>query len=125
MFAWAFMPEGTLRSLAFVLATSSWILSLSINLNIFMRFDGYYILSGWWGIENLQRKSFSLGKWKLTEILFGLNRTAPENVSSLTRRKLVLYAWGVWIYRFFLFLAIALLVYHFFQVVGDTAFCAG
>jgi putative peptide zinc metalloprotease protein len=122
-FVWAFMPDGILRSMAFVLATSSWILSLSINLNIFMRFDGYYILSDWWGVENLQRKSFSLGKWKLTEVLFGLNRVAPENVSRSTRNKLVLYSWGTWIYRFFLFLAIALIVYHlFFKLLGIILF---
>ncbi len=53
--AWAFMPDGVLRSVAFVLATSSWILSLSVNLNFFMHFDGYYILSDWWGVENLQK----------------------------------------------------------------------
>lgn len=122
-FAWAFMPEGIMRSTAFVLATSSWLLSISINLNIFMRFDGYYILSDWWGIENLQKKSFNLGRWKMSEILFGLNRPSPENVSSITQKKLILYAWGTWIYRFFLFLAIALLVYHFFfKLLGVILF---
>lgn len=122
-FAWAFMTDGILRSTAFVLATSSWLLSLSINLNIFMRFDGYYILSDWWGIENLQKKSFNLGRWKLSELLFGLNRKPPENVSSSTRKKLILFAWATWVYRFFLFLAIALLVYHFFfKLLGIILF---
>ena len=122
-FAWAFMPEGIMRSTAFVLATSSWLLSISINLNVFMRFDGYYILSDWWGIENLQKKSFNLGRWKMSEILFGLNRPSPENVSRITQKKLILYAWGTWIYRFFLFLAIALLVYHFFfKLLGVILF---
>lgn len=31
-----------------------------------------------------------------------------------TQRLLLIYAWAIWIYRFFLFLGIALLVYHFF-----------
>ena len=34
---------GSLRSAAFVIATISWVMSLTINLNILMRFDGYYI----------------------------------------------------------------------------------
>jgi hypothetical protein len=34
---------GLLRSAAFVIATISWVMSLTINLNILMRFDGYYI----------------------------------------------------------------------------------
>ncbi len=38
----------------------------------------------------------------------------PERLSDGMAFKLTLYAWGVWIYRFFLFIGIALLVYHFF-----------
>ena len=44
-FCWGFLPEGMLKSAAFILATTSWILSLAFNLNALMRFDGYYILS--------------------------------------------------------------------------------
>ena len=97
-----------------MIATTSWIMSLAINLNILMRFDGYYILSDVLGVENMQDRSFALGKWRLREILFALGLPAPGNFSDLLRRKLIIYAWSVWIYRFFLFLGIALLVYHFF-----------
>src|SRR5690606_27857682 len=35
------------------------------------------------------------------------------------RKTLLIYAYGTWIYRFFLFLGIALLVYHlFFKLLG-------
>lgn len=113
-FLWAFLPDGHAKSVAFVLATTSWIMSLLVNLNPFMRFDGYYILSDAWGIPNLQPRSFELARWRLREALFGLNKTPPEQFSPLTRRMLILYAFGTWIYRFLLFLGIALLVYHFF-----------
>ncbi len=43
-FWWAFLPDGPFRSIAFVLATTSWVLSLFVNLNPFMRFDGYYLM---------------------------------------------------------------------------------
>ncbi len=122
-FAWAFMPDGIFRSMAFLLATSSWLMSLSVNLNAFMRFDGYYILSDWWGIENLQKRSFDFGRWKLREFLFGLKKPPPENLSRSTINKLIVYAWGVWIYRFFLFIGIALLVYFFFfKLLGIILF---
>ncbi len=122
-FVWAFLPDGILKSMAFLLATSSWLLSLSINLNPFMRFDGYYILSDLWGIENLQTRAFEFGRWKIRELLFALNKPAPEKLQSHTINKLVLYAWGTWIYRFFLFLGIALLVYYFFfKVLGIILF---
>ena len=45
--AWGFMADGTGRSVAFLVATTSWIATLTINLSPFMRFDGYYVLSDW------------------------------------------------------------------------------
>ncbi|MBT7952623.1 MAG: biotin/lipoyl-binding protein [Gammaproteobacteria bacterium] len=113
-FLWSFLPDGLIRSAAFIIATTSWIMSLVINLNILMRFDGYYILSDLLGVENLQSRSFALGQWKLRELLFDLGIVAPGNFPPLLGKKLIIYAWSVWIYRFFLFLGIALLVYHFF-----------
>ncbi len=122
-FLWSFLPDGLLRSAAFIIATTSWIMSLAINLNILMRFDGYYILSDLLGVENLQDRSFALGKWRLREILFDLRLPAPGGFPAPVRRKLIIYAWSVWVYRFFLFLGIALLVYHFFfKVLGLLLF---
>ena len=42
-FAWAILPDGGLKSVAFFIATTSWISSLAINVSPFMRFDGYYV----------------------------------------------------------------------------------
>lgn len=113
-FMWVFLPDGHLRSIAFVLATTSWVMSLLVNLNPFMRFDGYYILADAWGIPNLQQRGFAMARWWLREKLFALNRQPPEKFALFTRRALIAYAIGTWIYRFLLFLGIALLVYHFF-----------
>lgn len=113
-FLWAFLPDGHLRSIAFVLATTSWTLSLLVNLNPFMRFDGYYILADAWGIPNLQNRGFAMARWWLRERIFGLNHNPPEKFAPNTQRALIAYAIGTWIYRFMLFLGIALLVYHFF-----------
>jgi putative peptide zinc metalloprotease protein len=122
-FLWSFLPDGMIRSAAFIIATTSWIMSLAINLNILMRFDGYYILSDLLEVENLQSRSFALGKWRLRELLFDLGVPAPGGFTSLKRKKLIVYAWSVWVYRFFLFLGIALLVYHFFfKVLGLILF---
>ena len=38
-FCWGFLPEGMLKSAAFILASTSWMLSLAINSNVLMRFD--------------------------------------------------------------------------------------
>lgn len=122
-FCWGFLPDGILKSAAFIMATTSWILSLAINSNILMRFDGYYIFSDLLGVQNLQKRSFDVGKWKLTELLFNLKLKPPEAFPSAMLMKLYLYAWSVWIYRFFLFIGIAILVYYFFfKLLGIILF---
>ena len=121
--AWVFLPDGNLRAIAFTTATLSWILSLTINLNPFMKFDGYYILSDALGFENLQARGFATAKWWLREKLFGIGKPVPEHLSTGMRKFVIVHAFGVWIYRFFLFLGIALLVYHFFfKVLGVIMF---
>lgn len=122
-FMWALLPEGTLRSVAFILATTSWVMSLGINLNPFMRFDGYYVLSDLIGVPNLQPRTFALGRWRLRELLFDLGEPAPEPLPRGMRRFLIAYAWMTWIYRLVLFIGIALLVYHlFFKLLGVILF---
>ena len=112
--AWLLMEDGPGRAAVFFLATASWTMSLLINLNPFMRFDGYHILADTLGVENLQSRGFALAKWRLREFLFGLGAPVPEMLPSALHRTLILHAWGTWIYRFFLFLGIAFLVYSFF-----------
>jgi len=88
-----------------------------------MRFDGYYVLSDWLGIPNLQDRAFAFGRWQLRRLLFGLDIPMPEPVAAAQRRFLVCFAWGTWAYRFMLFFGIALMVYHyFFKLLGLILF---
>jgi putative peptide zinc metalloprotease protein len=122
-FAWNFLGDGVWRSLAFIVATTSWILGAAINLNPLMRFDGYYVLSDWLEIPNLHDRSFAFGRWQLRRLLFGLESPPPEAVTPSRRRFLVAFAWAVWAYRLGLFLGIALMVYHyFFKLLGLILF---
>lgn len=114
LLAWSFLPDGPLRSAAFLLASSTWVLTLAVNLNPLMRFDGYYLLSDALGISNLQDRAFAYGRWQLRQWLFALGDAPPEFLPARTRRVVLVYAYATWAYRFFLFLGIALLVYHFF-----------
>jgi putative peptide zinc metalloprotease protein len=120
---WVFLPDGAARSVCFVLATTGWIITLAVNLNPFMRFDGYYLLSDSLGVENLGPRSFALARWRLREKLFGIGEPPPEAMAPGLRRTLIAYAFGTWIYRLFLFIGIALLVYaFFFKVLGIVLF---
>lgn len=116
---WALAPPGGLRDAMQIAAVVSWIGTLAINLNPLMRFDGYYLLADALGAPNLQDRAFLMGKWRLREALFGLNEPPPENVADRLRRFMIVYAFAIWIYRFFLFLGVAVLVYHLaFKALG-------
>lgn len=122
-FAWSFLPDGPMRSVAFFVATTSWVTSLLVNLSPFMRFDGYFAFSDWLRAENLQPRSFALARWHLRESLFGLKEAAPEVLPSWRMRWFIAYAYATWLYRLVLFLGIALLVYHFaFKLLGILLF---
>jgi len=123
IFAWNFLGDGVVRSFVFIMATTSLLTGLGINLSPFMRFDGYYVLADWLGIPNLHDRAFAFGKWQLRRLLFGLDLPMPEPVSLVRRRLLVWFAWATWVYRVTLFLAIAFVVYqYFFKVLGIMLF---
>ena len=123
IFAWNFLDDGMARSLVFIVATTSLMVGAAINLSPLMRFDGYFVLSDWLGIPNLHERAFAFGRWQLRRLLLGLDRPMPVPASATQRRFLVYFAWGVWVYRFMLFLGIALMVYHyFFKLLGLILF---
>ena len=122
-FAWSFLPDGPWRSVAFFVATTSWVTSLLVNLSPFMRFDGYFAFSDLLRAENLQPRAFALARWHLRETLFGWGQTPPETLPVWRARLFIGYAYATWLYRLTLFLGIALLVYHFaFKLLGIVLF---
>ncbi|WAG81783.1 biotin/lipoyl-binding protein [Metapseudomonas furukawaii] len=119
LLAWSLLPDGPLRTSAFMLASATWITTLIINLNPFMRFDGYFLISDFWGVDNLQNRAFALCRWRLREALFGYGEPAPEPWPAAMQRRLLVWGYGSWLWRAVLFFGIALAVYHlFFKVLG-------
>ena len=121
---WSFLPEGPLRAGVFMLPTSTWVVTLAINASPFTRFDGYYLLGDWLNVPNLHERTFALGRWWLRERLFGYGDAPPQQLPRRLHRFLIGFAWVTWIYRFVLFLSIALLVFHvFFRALGIVLMC--
>lgn len=121
--AWSFLPDGGLRGAMFFLATTSWIMTLAVNASPFMRFDGYYMMSDATGIPNLHDEAARLVKHFLRKHLLGFE--APEPVLEGDRPPpwLLWFGLGTMVYRFFLFLGIAVTVYHyFFKALGIFLF---
>jgi putative peptide zinc metalloprotease protein len=113
LFAWGSLSNGPARSVAFLVATSTWLTTVLLNASPFMRYDGYYVLSDWLEIPNLHTRAFALAQWWLRQTLLGLGDPVPEEMPPHRRRLLVAFAFLTWIYRFTLFLGIAAIVYHF------------
>jgi len=121
--AWSFLPDGPLRSAAFLVATVTWVTTLAINLSPFMRFDGYYLLADALDMPNLQDRAFGVARWQLREWLFGFGEEPPEHFAPRLRTGLLVYSFSTWIYRLVLFLGIAVLVYQmFFKALGILLF---
>lgn len=119
MFLWGILDDGLLRSVCFYLFVTSWLSSLAINTTPFLKWDGYYMFSDLIGIQNLQSRGFGLGKWQLREWLFKWGDEVPLKLTPTMHKVVVGYAYGAWIKRFFIFLAIGILIYQkLFKVIG-------
>lgn len=124
MALWGFTPHGILNSIFFLLSSTSLISTLLVNLNPAMRFDGYYVLSDLWGIDNLSTRSTQFTRWFLRKHLLGLNAPCPlRSPKRNDQVRMVVYSIYAWIYRLFLYLGIAVLVYYkFTKVLGVVLF---
>lgn len=121
---WALSQPGIMQSIFFVISSVTWVSSLIVNINPAMRFDGYYLLSDWWGIDNLQPRAFAVTRWWLRKFLFGLDLPCPEErIDKRMITSLVLYTLYTWAYRVVLYTAIAFFVYFVFtKVLGIFLF---
>jgi putative peptide zinc metalloprotease protein len=118
--AWALAPEGAMKAMLFVLATSTWLITLAINASPFMRFDGYFLLSDALDFPNLHERATACGKWWVRTTFFRLPETMPEpGLDARQVRWLVAFALVTWIYRLTVFFGIAVAVYFmFFKLLG-------
>jgi len=121
---WAFSPEGGAKNVFFVLASSTWVMTLAINASPFMRFDGYFVLSDLLNFPNLHERAGACAKWWMRRTFFGLDSPMPEpQLKPGQRAGLIAFAYVTWIYRLTVFIGIALLVYHFaFKLLGIFLF---
>ncbi len=117
---WLWLPEGLPKAVAFTVAVTTWSLTLLVNLNPFMRFDGYFLLSDYWDIPNLQQRAFDLGKHYIRSLLMGIEKPGPLTGESRQRNLwLITYAYTTWLYRLGLYVGLALVAYHaLFKLAG-------
>ena len=120
---WCNTHNLTLQAVCYVTIAVNWLGSVFINVSPFMRFDGYYVLSDFMRMPNLQNRAFALTRWQLRKWLFGWTDSPPERFTEKMHYFLIAYSIFTWIYRLILYFGIALLVYHLFiKVVGIILF---
>ncbi|CAG9000942.1 MAG: hypothetical protein CENE_02950 [Candidatus Celerinatantimonas neptuna] len=114
-FLWAILPEGILRSVCFVIATTAWVVSIIININPLARFDGYYFVSDAFNIANLHPRSLALSRYWLRRLIWG-KRTLPppESLKPLRAKLMTGYGILVWCYRVALLTGIGYFAYRLF-----------
>jgi len=117
--AWSLSPDGTVKSALFFLATTSWLLTLLVNVSPFLRFDGYFILMDAVDFPNLHQRSGAFARIWLRRVLLGFNDAWPEDIQGNGKTFLIVFAFMTWLYRLVVFLGLAVLVYYFFfKVLG-------
>lgn len=120
---WCFVPPGAVQSALFALATATWLLTVAINVNPLMRFDGYFLLSDALGVENLQPRAFALLRYRFRTVCLGITAMDPEPaLSERMRRTLTVYGAATLVYRISIALGIGMLLYYFtFKLLGILA----
>lgn len=115
---WLLNISAFTNDITLYLASVTWITTVLFNANPLMRFDGYYLLSDFLNIKNLQQKSFSIVGQKFREIVFGFHFQKQEG-----QRALILYGVGAVLYRILVITGVALVLYNFvFRLLGFFLF---
>lgn len=94
--------------------------TLIFNLNPLMRFDGYYILSDYLGVFNLNSRSRDVLGSVIQRFLFRLDVSVEEDLPKLTKTSLMIYAACAAPYRVFIGLVIAVYLSGKFFVFGTA-----
>jgi len=119
LIVWHISPPGLIQNTAYFIAFISLFLSIFINSNPLMRFDGYYLLSDLLGIDNLQPRAVQFFRWKRRNLSLGTDTEAPEDLPAKKEKFFVLFGTAQTIYMCFLYSGIAFTVYYFvFKPLG-------
>lgn len=110
-FAWSITGQGTWHTVFFVLSSLSVISTFIVNFNVLMRFDGYYMLSEWLAIDDLQERSFDI-LYSLMSKSLGLP-SEPIELELPKTLAFATYALAVIVYRIVLYCVI---IYFFYQL---------
>jgi putative peptide zinc metalloprotease protein len=117
-FLWWFSEPGLFHSICLNLMFVCGVSTLLFNGNPLLRYDGYFILSDWLEIPNLQHQGAATVRRHLSNWYFGIDNrlSRPESM----RQEILLFAYGMasTVYRLILTFSIMWVLYRWLQPHG-------
>ena len=121
---WVNTVPGLTHSVAYFVFAVSIINTVLINGNPFIRYDGYFMLMDFIGIDNLQQRATERAKTLWRKHLFGLDLPTKDHTKGWKRHFLALFGVCTFIYRIFLYTSIIMIVYFQFpKAIGIVLLC--
>jgi len=121
---WVNTVPGLTHSVAYFIFAVSIINTVLINGNPFIRYDGYFMLMDFLGIDNLQQRATERTKALWRKHLFGLDLPTNDNTHGWKRPFLVVFGICSFAYRLFLYTSIIMIVYFQFpKAIGIVLLC--
>ena len=109
---WAVSGDGAVHQVAYYTMLIASVSTVVFNANPLLRYDGYYILSDWLEIPNLQQKSRDYTLGLVRRYVFGVKSQQPLPPTLGQRLWLVVYSVASTVYRIFIGFAIMLMVIY-------------
>ena len=121
---WVNTVPGLTHSVAYFIFAVSIINTVLINGNPFIRYDGYFMLMDFSGIDNLQQRATERTKALWRKHLFGLDLPTRDHTHGWKRYFLVIFGICSFVYRIFLYTSIIMIVYFQFpKAIGIVLLC--
>lgn len=118
LFFWLSLEPGVMRTLAWNTLLIGSVSSIVFNANPLLRFDGYYILSDLLEIPNLAQRGIAYCGYGIKKHMLGMKKAEPPHTAPGDRFWLVAYTLCSFVYRAFIYAAIALFIAGKFFIIG-------
>ncbi|MEX2286742.1 MAG: HlyD family efflux transporter periplasmic adaptor subunit [Planctomycetaceae bacterium] len=117
VFVWAWTASSFVHSCAHQVVILAGILTLALNINPLMRFDGYYVLSDLMNVPNLRSRSYALVSAIAKRLFLGIRRQRSAHGRSIDVQ-LAIYGIAALQYKVLLVLAICTVIALRFGMIG-------
>jgi putative peptide zinc metalloprotease protein len=112
---WANAGPGLTQTVAYYIFAVSIMSTVLINGNPFIRYDGYYLLMDFVGIDNLQMRGTERIRELFRKKCFGIDYVPNDNTQGWKKYFLIIFGILAFIYRIFLYTSIVFIVYYYFE----------